>query len=165
MKEINPEELNINPFEDIKNDWFLITAKKHDYVNTMTASWGMVGNMWGKPSVMIVIRESRYTKEFVDSGDCFSICFFEGYKKELGYLGKVSGRDCDKIKDCNLTVDFIDGVPYFKEASKVLICQKSYQTTIKDKDIIDSTVMDRWYPTKDMHDIYFGYVLKAFVKK
>ena len=73
MKQIKTEELTINPFQMIGKDWLLITAKKGDKVNTMTASWGGVGVMWGKPVAYLVIRDSRYTKEFVDAGDRLSV--------------------------------------------------------------------------------------------
>ena len=48
-KEIKPEELTKNPFHMIGKEWMLVTAEKDGKVNTMTASWGGVGIMWGKP--------------------------------------------------------------------------------------------------------------------
>lgn len=43
----------------------------------MTVSWGGVGVLWGKNVVFIFIRDSRYTKEFLDNGDLFSFVFPE----------------------------------------------------------------------------------------
>ena len=65
----------------------------------MTASWGGVGIMWGKTAATIYLRPQRYTKEFVDANDTFTLSFFGGREKQaMGYLGKVSGRDePDKI--------------------------------------------------------------------
>ena len=51
----------------------LITAKNQSRVNTMTASWGGVGILWGKPVAFVFIRQSRYTKEFVDASATFSL--------------------------------------------------------------------------------------------
>ena len=48
MKEIKPEELQKNPFQMIGKEWLLVTAEKEGKTNTMTASWGGVGIMWGK---------------------------------------------------------------------------------------------------------------------
>ena len=59
-KTILPESLTDNPFQLIGKEWMLVTAKKGDQVNTMTASWGGVGIMWGKPVAFIVIRPQRY---------------------------------------------------------------------------------------------------------
>ena len=52
----------------------LISAGTEDKWNTMTASWGAVGVMWGKPSATCYIRKkSRFTKEFVDAGEYFTL--------------------------------------------------------------------------------------------
>lgn len=48
FKEIKPEELKENPFTMIGKDWLLITAGTKEHCNTMTASWGGLGVMWGK---------------------------------------------------------------------------------------------------------------------
>ena len=95
----------------------LITAEKENKVNTMTASWGGLGVMWGKNVVYVVIRPQRYTKEFIDFSTKFSLSFFSSeYKETLTYLGKVSGRDEDKIKNSKLTVIKRNDVPIFEEA-------------------------------------------------
>ena len=39
----------------------------------MTVSWGGTGVLWGKNVVFIFIRESRYTKDFIDNGEFFSL--------------------------------------------------------------------------------------------
>lgn len=64
FKEITPEEYKGNVFNDIGKKWMLITAAKDGKVNTMTASWGNMGVMWGKDIVSVFIRQTRFTKEF-----------------------------------------------------------------------------------------------------
>lgn len=49
-KEIQPEQFDKNAFQMIGKDWMLVTAEKDGKVNTMTASWGGAGVMWGKMS-------------------------------------------------------------------------------------------------------------------
>ena len=79
--------MQMNPFEKIGSQWMLITAEKDGKVNTMTASWGGVGVLWGKDVATVYIRPQRYTKEFVDAADTFRLTFFDGEcKKEMGYL-------------------------------------------------------------------------------
>ena len=73
MTEITCEALNENAFQMIGKDWLLLTAKKDGKVNTMTASWGGVGVMWGKQVAFLFIRPQRYTKEFVDAAAEMSI--------------------------------------------------------------------------------------------
>jgi adenylosuccinate lyase len=71
----------------------------------MTASWGGVGIMWGKPVAYIFIRPTRYTKEFVDAGTHVSISVLnDSHRKALTYFGTVSGRDEDKIKQLEAKV-------------------------------------------------------------
>ena len=91
----------LNPFTKIGKEWMLITAGADaEHCNTMTASWGAMGVMWGKNVVSVYIRPQRYTKEFIDAQERFTCAFFgEGNQREaLSLLGKVSGRDVpDKI--------------------------------------------------------------------
>lgn len=104
-KELKPEEWNESVFRKVGKQWMLVTAEKEGKVNTMTASWGGLGILWGKPVAFVFIRPQRYTKEFVDQADRMSLSFLgEEYRKELSYLGTVSGRDEDKIAKAGLTV-------------------------------------------------------------
>lgn len=80
---------NLNPFEAIGKKWMLISAKDGDKVNTMTASWGGMGVIWGEDVVYIFVRQSRYTKEFIDNSAYFSLSFFDDeYRKKTGIFGK-----------------------------------------------------------------------------
>ena len=90
--------MEMNPFTKIGKEWMLITAGDEKKANTMTASWGGVGVLWGKNVVYIFVRDTRYTKEFIDNGETFSLTFLdESNKGALKYLGAVSGRDENKI--------------------------------------------------------------------
>ena len=164
--EIKPEELNQNPFQLIGKDWMLITSEKDNKTNTMTASWGGFGVMWGKNVAYIVLRPQRYTKEFVDNTDSFSLTFFdEGFKKQLGYLGSVSGRDEDKISKCNLTIQHSSHTPYFEEGDLAVICKKLYAQDFKPECFIASELDNKWYPEKDYHTLYIAEVEKVLIKE
>ena len=102
--EINPDKFIQSPFHLIGKVWQLIAAEKDGKVNAMTASWGGLGVMWGKNAAYIVIRPQRYTKEFVDTAETFSLSFFgDCYRDMLTYMGTVSGRNEDKIAETGLT--------------------------------------------------------------
>ena len=75
-KKIDINELSFNPFDEISNHWVLISAKNNDQVNTMTASWGQLGHLWGKNVATVFIRPQRYTKKFVDAQDYFTVTLF-----------------------------------------------------------------------------------------
>ena len=149
MKEIKHENFKENAFEMIGKDWLLITAEKDGKVNTMTASWGGVGVLWNKKVAYIFIRPQRYTKEFVDFSDRLSVCVLpNSYRKELSYLGNVSGKDEDKISNANLKVQKYEDVPYFDEARLTLICRKLYAQDLKEEYFIEKDIIDKWYPQK-----------------
>lgn len=155
IKKINIDELEINPFNKIGKDWMLITSKEKNKVNTMTASWGGFGVMWGKNIVNIVLRPSRYTKQFIDSSNEFSLSFYgEEYRKILAYLGKVSGRNEDKISNSKLTLKEIDNIPTFEEAKITITCKCIYKQQIEPENFIDKTLDEKWYPNKDYHTVY-----------
>ena len=135
MKELGFEKLSgeqilsmdINPFKRIGQDWMLVTAGDEKGWNTMTASWGFAGVMWGKNAIVTVIRPQRYTKEFMDKSEYFSVCFFgEEYKKALAFCGAHSGRDFDKAKETGLVPLFTDGSTIFEQASVAFVCKKLY---------------------------------------
>lgn len=166
MKHIKPEELQKNPFTMIGKEWLLITAEKEGKVNTMTASWGGVGIMWGKPVAYIFIRPQRYTKEFVDAADTLSLSVLdEEYRKTLSYLGTVSGRDEDKIAKSGLTVVYEGQTPYFAEAHTALICRKLFAQPYDPACFIDKSCEEKWYPQKDYHTMYIVEIEDVLVKQ
>ncbi len=165
FKEIKPNQIEKNPFDLISKEWMLITVGDEKKANTMTASWGALGHIWNKDVAYIGIRPERYTKTFVDENACLSLCFFgDDYRSELAFCGRVSGRDTDKIKSCNFTLDYLDGVPYIKESKMVLICKKLYKQALEPDLFFDADIVSKCYPTNDLHDIYTLEIQKVLVK-
>ena len=166
FKEISPDQLQFNPFTKIGKEWLLITAGTKDKFNTMTASWGGVGVFWGKDTVTTYIRPQRYTKEFVDANDTFTLAFFDpSYKKALNLCGTVSGRDTDKVKDAGLTPLFVDETVAFEEANLILVCNKMYQDTMPPENFIAKEMDEKWYPNKDYHTMYISEIVKVLEKE
>lgn len=166
LKKIDPKTLTMNPFTLIGDQWLLITAGIQSNCNTMTASWGGVGIMWGEPSVTCYIRPQRYTKEFVDENSYFTLCFFgEEYRKALTLCGTTSGRKVDKIKECGFTIQTGTGcAPFFEEAELVLVCKKRYAQEMKPECFLDDTIDGAFYPEKDYHTMYIGQIVEAYQK-
>ena len=166
FKEISPEKLtNINPFARIGKDWMLITAGTEEKLNTMTASWGALGILWNKNITLTFVRPQRYTFEFLENNDYYSLSFFDSqYKKELGFCGKVSGRDVDKIKETGLSLLFDNSVPYFEEANLVLICKKIYGQFVEPSCFLDEDINGN-YPEKDYHKMFAGEIIKCMIKE
>ena len=148
----------------IDKEWMLITAGDEQSRNTMTASWGTFGTLWNKPVSIIFVRPQRYTYEFCENNDYYSLCFFdESYHKSLLYCGTKSGRDVDKESECGLTPAF-DLAPYYNEAHTVVICKKLYAQDLDQNLFIDTEVLDKNYPARDMHRVYVGEIVKVLKK-
>lgn len=162
--EIDIKNIQANPFQMIGDQWMLITAEKDGKVNTMTASWGAMGIMWGKTVATAYIRPQRYTKEFVDGSDTFTLSFFGGgQKKAMGHLGSVSGREePDKIEKAGLHVTEVDGYPTFEEAALTLVCKKLYVQEMKAECFLGKEEIEKWYPDRDYHYMYMAEIIKAF---
>lgn len=163
FKKTSVYDLPFNVFEEINKNWMLITAKNPDgKVNTMTASWGMMGEIWGKEAVTVYIRQSRYTKEFVDSQEYFTLSLFDGYKKELGILGSKSGRDGDKSSEVGFTIEEVDNQPTFSQCKAVLVCKKMYQDDIAIKDMKED-IVKAMYQDGDQHTMYIAEIVGCYV--
>ena len=154
-----------NPFTLIADQWYTITAEKDGKVNTMTASWGSLGSLWGKYVAIIYVRESRYTREFLDAAEYFSIT---NYGKEsrsaLKFLGSVSGRDEDKIAGARFHVNYHEGVPFIDEGTFSLICKKMSRTPIQPEQFIDPSIKEEWYKNGDYHIMYVGEIIQALAR-
>ena len=109
------------------------------------------------------VRPQRYTKEFVDREELYTLCFFDGYKKELAYLGSHSGRDEDKVAKTGLTPVFGQGFTYFAEAKLVLVCRKLYRAPLKEEGFFFRETVEKNYPDRDFHDLYIGQIVKVLV--
>lgn len=164
-KTILPKEISKNVFSMIEDQWMLVTAGTADRCNTMTASWGGLGVLWNKPMATCYIRPQRYTREFLDREEYFTLSFFgEGYRKALGLCGTKSGRDVDKIKECGFTVKTAScGAPYFEEAELVLVCRKRFVQPM-DPDCVPEDMKKEQYPDQDYHILYLGEIVEAMAK-
>lgn len=151
---------DINPFNMIGSEWFALTARSGDKINSMTAAWGGFGVMWGMNVAYIVVRDSRYTRELIDAADTFSMTFFNMNNKQnriiLKYLGGISGYNEDKIKSASLTINYKDDTPYIDEGSIVYICRKLSKTPINADSFTDSTLDSKWYSDGDYHNMYIA---------
>lgn len=157
--------LTMNPFDKIGKQWMLITSGDEDKTNTMTASWGGVGVLWGSDVVYIFVRQSRYTKEFIDKTGHFSISFLgEEYRKALQHLGTVSGRDGDKISEAGVSVAYENGIPYIDEAELVLTCTALSATDITMDQMLDAEIEPKWYADGDLHTMYVGKIEEILVR-
>lgn len=162
LQTIQPFELKIEAIQ-LWEDSLLLTAGdlKAGRYNTMTVGWGGFGMMWSAPTVMVAVRPTRYTFEFIEAYDTFTLCAFpDRYAAALNLLGVRSGRDGDKIAAAGLTPIPAEGVaaPAFAEANLVVSCRKLYWADFDPTHFCDPSI-DHHYPRKDYHRQYLGEIL------
>jgi flavin reductase (DIM6/NTAB) family NADH-FMN oxidoreductase RutF len=165
MKDLgNIRNLKENPVKIISDDWALLSSGKSDKWNTMTVSWGGIGELWGRDVVFVFVRPQRYTKEFIDSNDYFTLSFFdEKYKDALRICGSKSGRDCNKTALAGLTAVQDGEAVYPEQARLVIVCKKIAVQKMDNAGFIDKSIEEN-YSKKDYHYTYVGEIIKVLEK-
>lgn len=166
-KDIKYNELSTPMLEQLKKGAFM-TTKVGDKVNTMTIGWGGINVVWYKEVFVAYVRYTRDTYEMVESGSEFTISvpLEKDLKKELAYCGTKSGRDTNKIKDCNLTL--ADGrkveVPVITDCELHYECKVIYKQAME-PGMIPEEVKKRFYGNNNYHVIYYGEIVDSYVIK
>jgi len=165
LKKINPDDITDNAFRLIGKDWMLITSGGMDSFNTMTASWGGIGELWHKNVSFIFVRPSRYTYEFLERNRVYTLSFFgEEHRNALSLCGSKSGRDIDKAGEAGLTaVQSENGSVYFSEARLVIECAKLYYQDLDPSNFLDGSI-EKNYSGENYHRMYIGEVLSVLRK-
>ncbi|MCH5352565.1 MAG: flavin reductase family protein [Acutalibacter sp.] len=175
-KKVDPAELNLSSFTKWSKDWGLVTAADGEKVNTMTVAWGALGVLWSKNMVTVYVHPNRYTHEFMEKADKFSVTFFgdqrdpliPDQREALNLLGSVSGRDRDKIAESGLTVEWQDGAPAFKEAALTITCRMVYREALRRENFVSEELSaECWGGGKDtpLHSMYIGEVIGVYVEE
>ncbi|GHV04161.1 flavin reductase [Spirochaetia bacterium] len=166
-----------SPSERIGSGWMLITAGTEsagDW-NTMTASWGGLGVLWGRDVAFMFIRPSRHTFGFANDNPLFTLSFFDkGYRDALSLCGEKSGRDIDKAAEAGLNPIVFDhsiaggkaaGAVGFKEASEIIVCRKLYTHDFDPAAFLDPVLIEKSYGGTDYHRMYIGEIVSLLTKK
>jgi flavin reductase (DIM6/NTAB) family NADH-FMN oxidoreductase RutF len=166
-KKINvKEDFTENGFQ-----WFhdaeLLAAGNKEKSNAMTIGWGGIGTLWGRTALTVYVAEKRYTKEFMDKAEYFTVMTFDvEHSKVLRYMGTKSGRDEDKASALGLhTAYTANGTPYYTEAEMVIECKIMYAAPF-DSQKFKSDVPKRMYANfpAGVHTMYIGEVVNAWKK-
>ncbi len=164
LQKIKVREIEDNTFSLISDDWALIGAGSQEKYNMMTVSWAGLGNLWNKKVCFTFIRPSRYTYEFVEKSEFFSVNFFtDDYRKALNLCGSKSGRDIDKMKEPGLTAVEDNNTVYFQEARLVFLCKKVYYHDLNPNHFLDDHIHTH-YDGGDHHRMYIGEIVSCLRK-
>lgn len=141
-----------------------LTVKSGDIVNSMTISWGSIGQFWNKLVFMVLVRPTRYTYNLLEAEDNFTVSVPFGSKmsEALKICGTKSGRDTDKEK--------LAGLKYIPsrvvETPVVGNCDMHYECKIvykhaEDPSLILAPEIEELY-NNDYHMIYFGEIVACY---
>ncbi|WP_313527300.1 flavin reductase family protein [Anaerotignum sp.] len=174
-KEINVFEYANHILMGLKTG-VLATTKVGEKINSMTISWGSLGIEWEKPIFILYVRENRFTRTQLEKNQEFTINVPYGpfEKRILGVCGTKSGKDTDKIKELNLTLEepLVISVPGIKELPLTLECRIIYKQKQDEKEISNEN-KTKFYPqdvnsifhgaNKDYHIAYYGEIVSAYI--
>ncbi len=157
--------IEMDPFTLFGKEWALLMAEKDGKANGMTISWGGLGVIWNRNAVFVFVRDCRYTKEFMDESDTFSVNFFGGKEMNaLKYFGKVSGRDEDKFEATGFNVNHHKGIGFVDECSFAIVCKKIAATKLTSEQFVDMGIQDFWYKDGGYHTMYIGEVVEFLAR-
>jgi flavin reductase (DIM6/NTAB) family NADH-FMN oxidoreductase RutF len=163
LNPIPADKFIVNNVDLWSNKWLVLTSGdfENKKFNSMIVGWGSLGVIWNKPFAQIVVRPTRYTHQFMEQYDTFTLCAFpEKYRKALNLLGSKSGRHGDKIAESGLQpiASIKVAAPAFAEAELIIECRKIYWDDFKPGHFLDQRIHNN-YPLKDYHRVYFGEIL------
>lgn len=141
-----------------------LTVSAENVVNTMTIGWATIGYIWQRPIFMVAVRDSRHTFSLLEKTDNFTVSIpaDESHDEAVRICGTRSGRDMDKFRECGLQAKAAQQV----QAPIIDIAGVHYECRIVYKSAMDSAFLDnnleRLYPKKDYHTLYFGEIVACY---
>lgn len=164
MKEIQTEEALGFAMEQIPKGAFL-TVQAGKEKNVMTIGWALFGFVWRRPTMMIAVRDTRFTYGIIEKADSFTVSVPTGPKeKEIDLCGTRSGINVDKFQECKFAI-----LPGAKTRAPLLDipgfhyeCRIVYKTPMDPKFLAGELISI--YPKKDYHTLYFGEILACYRK-
>lgn len=164
MKKINYNELSKEMLKQLEKGAFL-TVKNNDKVNAMTIGWGSIGYIWNRPIFTVLVRYSRFTYELLEKTNEFTVSVptKSNLSKALGICGTQSGRDLDKIKAADLTLQESLSLetPIIKECDLHFECKIVHKQSME-PGLLDEGIKTDKYSDNDYHVIYYGEIVESY---
>jgi len=162
MKEIREAEALSFVREQIPKGAFL-TVQAGKEKNLMTIGWALFGFIWRRPTMMIAVRNTRFTYGIIEKAAFFTVSVPTGsMEKEIEICGTKSGRNLDKFRECKFST-----LPGEKSQAPILDipgfhyeCRLIYKTPMDPRFLAGE--LNSLYPKKDYHTLYFGEILGCY---
>jgi flavin reductase (DIM6/NTAB) family NADH-FMN oxidoreductase RutF len=136
-------------------------------LNPMTIGWGLFGLIWGRPMFQVLVRPSRYTYGCLEhTGDYTVNVLPEGLSDVAAVCGIESGRDLDKMAQCELTPLPSKRIasPGITQATIVFECMVVHYNDVQQSTFPEEIITD-YYPEGDFHRVYFGQIMAVSVAR
>ncbi|MFH1727040.1 MAG: flavin reductase family protein [Pseudomonadota bacterium] len=150
-----------------KGGLFLVVNDPDGKPNPMTIGWATIGTIWYKPIMTVLVRPSRHTFSLIEKNENFTVCVpgEDKLNEELAFCGTKSGRDFDKVKECNFEME----KGRLENTSIIKGCQIFYECkTVHKNDVLkpelESNIISKYYPEGDFHRIYYGEIVHSYIK-
>lgn len=165
FEKISIFDVNENAVKLFKIDNPIVVFGDINKHNGLTVAWGTLGCLWSKDIATVYVKPNRYSFEFANNCEYFSIVWFdESIRKEINRVyGSMSGKNVDKEKLCNLTPIELDNSVAYKEASLVIVCKKIYQNPLNKDNILSEEVLSKpLYQDGLFHSEYYGEIVSVY---
>lgn len=165
FKKVEFKEVQNVALGKLGSEGALILVGNMEKHNNMTIGWATSGILWSKQVVISYVKPTRYTYEFCNGFDTFTICYFDNQKDVLKECGTKSGKNVNKDELCNLHPIILDGELAYEEASLVITCRKIYQDDFKKENFLDISIYEKRYQDDLPHRFYVGEVINVYQKQ
>lgn len=166
FEKIHPYEIEGNAIKLFKVDSPIVVFGNKESHNGLTVAWGNLGCLWSKEMATVFVKPNRYSFEFANKCEYFSIMWFGELKDSVNKVfGFKSGKDVNKEELCNLTPFMLDNAVAYEEAILIIVCKKIYQKEIDKNNILSKEVLDKpMYKDGLFHSEYFGEIISVYKK-
>lgn len=165
MKDVDYQTVAPTVMKRIEDGAFLV-VQAGNRINVMTIGWALFGYVWRKPVMMVAVRNSRFTFSIIEEADSFTVSVPTGnMDKEINFCGTKSGRDGDKFRECSLSTTKARtvGSPILDIPGYHYECRIIYKSAMEPPFL--SKDLERLYPMKDYHTLYFGEILGCYLRE
>ncbi len=147
--------------EATRGDGTILCATHGPESNGMTIGWITIGQAWGRPCCVVLVRPSRHTFTIMEKADTFTVNVLSPkYGDAINLFGTASGRDMNKFEKAGLTPvrgEVVESV-YIKQADLVIECKTSFKQPMN-KNLISADYVKECYEDGDYHTLYYGEIM------
>lgn len=164
MKDVTIPEAARLLNEQLPRGGVFLSSSDGEHPNVMTIGWGGINRFFNESCFLAPVRESRFTYGLMLQNGVFTVSVpLTDLRKPLAGAGSLSGRNGDKFAALGLTAlpALTVNVPVVGECALHLECVTIGRIPLQAEQL-DPLVLDRWYPTVDLHTLFLGRIVRCY---